>query len=65
MENRWSKINSVLQTLLRDRSGQDLIEYALMAAFLTIAVGALFPTNIAPNISAVFSKVSTMLSQAS
>ena len=65
MENRWSKVRSVLLLLFRDRSGQDLIEYALMAAFLTIAVGALFPTNIAPNISAVFSKVSLMLSQAS
>jgi Flp pilus assembly pilin Flp len=41
----------------RDRRGQDMIEYALMAAFLSVAVAAFFPTDIAPNISSVFSKV--------
>lgn len=43
--------------LWRDRRGQDMIEYALMAAFLTVAVAAFFPTDIAPNISSVFSRV--------
>lgn len=41
----------------RDRQAQDLIEYALLAAFLTVAVAAIFPMDIAPNISAVFSKL--------
>jgi Flp pilus assembly pilin Flp len=41
----------------REQRGQDLIEYALMAAFVAVAVAAFFPTDIAPNISSVFSKV--------
>ena len=39
------------------REGQDLIEYALMAAFLAVAAGATFPTTIMPAVSTVFSKV--------
>ena len=44
-----------------ERCGQDLIEYALLAAFLTVAVAGFFPTDIAPNISTIFSKVSSLL----
>lgn len=49
--------------LLRDRQGQDLIEYALLAAFVAVAVAAFFPSSIAPNISAVFSKIVGFLGQ--
>jgi Flp pilus assembly pilin Flp len=56
----WSR----LYGLWTQRRGQDLIEYALLAAFLTVAVAGFFPTDIAPNISAVFSKVSSMLDSA-
>jgi Flp pilus assembly pilin Flp len=51
--------------LAGDESGQDLIEYALMAATIAVAVGAIFPTSIAPNISTIFSKVSSSLGSAS
>ena len=44
-----------------DRRGQDLIEYAMLAAFLAVAVGAVFPTNIAPSITKIFSTVSSMM----
>ena len=47
--------------LWTERKGQDLIEYALLAAFLTVAVAGFFPTDIAPNVSKVFSKVSSVL----
>jgi Flp pilus assembly pilin Flp len=50
--------------LSRDRSGQDLIEYALLASFLTVAVAAFFPMDIAPNISQIMSKVSALLASA-
>jgi Flp pilus assembly pilin Flp len=50
--------------LLRDQRGQDLIEYALLASFLTVAVAAFFPMDIAPNISSIMSKVSAMLASA-
>jgi Flp pilus assembly pilin Flp len=48
----------------RDRKGQDLIEYALMAAFLTVAVAAFFPTSLAPNMSQIMSKAASLLARA-
>jgi Flp pilus assembly pilin Flp len=50
--------------LLGDRQGQDLIEYALLAAFLTVAVAAFFPTSLAPNMSQVMSKAASLLARA-
>ncbi len=47
--------------MVRDGKGQDMVEYALMAASLAVAVGAVFPETIAPNISTIFSKVVTIL----
>jgi Flp pilus assembly pilin Flp len=41
-----------------------MIEYALLAAFLAVAVAAFFPLDIAPNVSAVFSKVTNYLNSA-
>lgn len=43
----------------RDVGGQDLVEYALMAAFVAVAAGAIFPTTIAPGISTIFSKINS------
>jgi pilus assembly protein Flp/PilA len=48
---------------LKDTHGQDLIEYALMAGFVAVAAGAVMP-NIADSISAIFSKVSSVLTTA-
>ena len=50
--------------LCGDDSGQDLIEYALMAGFVAVAGGAVFPTTIAPGISTIFSKIQSTLTQA-
>jgi Flp pilus assembly pilin Flp len=52
------------QTVARDLRGQDLIEYALMAGFMAVAAGAIFPSTVAPNISTIFSKIQSTLSQA-
>ena len=57
-----STLKQVQRAILRAalwqaREGQDLIEYALMAAFLAVAAGATFPTTIMPAVSTVFSKV--------
>jgi pilus assembly protein Flp/PilA len=49
-----------LQLLLQDNSGQDLIEYALMAGFIALGVGAVVP-SIATSISTVFSKVGSVM----
>jgi Flp pilus assembly pilin Flp len=39
--------------------GQDLIEYALMAGFVAVAAGAVFPTTLMPAVSGIFSKLSS------
>jgi len=48
----------------RDRRGQDLIEYALMAGFVAVAAGAIMP-NVASSISIIFSQISSVMSAAS
>jgi len=50
--------------LWRDRRGQDMIEYALLAASLVIVVAGFLPPQIAPAISKIFSTISSMLSAA-
>ena len=46
-----------------DRSGQDLLEYALMAGFVAVAAGAAFPP-VADTISQIFSKVQSVMTAA-
>ena len=47
----------------KDKHGQDLIEYALMAGFVAVAAGALMPT-VSASISTVFSKISSVMAGA-
>jgi Flp pilus assembly pilin Flp len=49
---------------LRDTSGQDLIEYALMAGFVAVAAGAVMP-GVASSISTIFSQVASVMAIAS
>ena len=49
--------------LWKDRRGQDLIEYALMAGFVAIAAGAIMP-KLSSSISSIFSKVGSTLNAA-
>jgi pilus assembly protein Flp/PilA len=51
----------VLRNLLREESGQDLIEYALVAAVLALTTVAGM-TTLASNISNAFSAVGSKLS---
>ena len=44
----------------KDRKGQDLIEYALMAGFVAVAAGAIMP-GVASSINIVFSKVNSLM----
>jgi Flp pilus assembly pilin Flp len=44
----------------RDRRGQDLIEYALMAGFVAVAAGAIMPA-VSSSISTIFSQVSSVM----
>jgi len=47
-----------------DLRGQDLVEYALMAGFVAVAGGAIFPATLMPGVSAIFSKLDTFTAQA-
>jgi Flp pilus assembly pilin Flp len=59
---RAAKLAVAWQTRVwRHQGGQDLIEYTLMAAAIAVAVAAIFPQSIAPNICAIFSKVNSSL----
>ena len=44
----------------KDRKGQDLIEYALMAGFVAVAAGAIMP-GVASSINIIFSKVNSIM----
>jgi pilus assembly protein Flp/PilA len=48
----------------RDRRGQDLIEYALMAGFVAVTAGAIMP-GVTSSISTIFSSVASVMSAAS
>ena len=52
-----------LTTLIRNRRGQDLIEYALMAGFVAVAAGAVMP-NVAASISTIFSQIASVMTVA-
>lgn len=61
-------VPSILQAFLqsrfwKDKRGQDLIEYALMAGFVAVAAGAIMP-NIASSISTIFSEVTSVMTVA-
>jgi len=43
--------------LRNDLRGQDLVEYALMAGFVAVAGGAVFPATLMPGVSTIFSKI--------
>ena len=49
--------------LAKDRRGQDLIEYALMAGFVAVAAGAIMP-SVSTSISTIFSQVASVMAVA-
>jgi Flp pilus assembly pilin Flp len=51
---------NLLMQAWRDRRGQDLIEYALMAGFIAVAAGAIMPA-VSSSISTIFSQVSSVM----
>ncbi len=60
-----SRLNRLayLLRIWKDKQGQDLIEYALMAGFVAVAAGAVMP-NVAASISTIFQKVSNLMTSA-
>jgi len=44
--------------------GQDLVEYALIAGFVAVAGGAIFPATLMPGVSTIFSKLADYFGKA-
>ena len=60
--------NTVLKKLIalsvfRDERGQDMVEYALLAGFIAVAAGAIFPPA-SDSISVIFSRLGSIAEQA-
>ena len=51
---------AVKSQIWKDRRGQDLIEYALMAGFVAVAAGAIMP-GVASSINVIFSQVNSIM----
>ena len=58
-----TKLYIVVQRLLKEKQGQDLVEYALLAGFIAVAAGALLP-GVSGSISKIFSRMASVLSNA-
>ena len=58
-----TKLYVIVERLVREKAGQDLVEYALLAGFIAVAAGALLP-NISKSISTIFSRMSSVLASA-
>jgi pilus assembly protein Flp/PilA len=59
-----AKLYNAVQIMWTDTRGQDLIEYALIAGFVAVAAGAIFPTTLMPDVSKIFSKLADLFTQA-
>ena len=57
------RFQQLIARLVRDRKGQDMVEYALLAGFIAVAAGALLP-NISDSISTIFSRMASVVSVA-
>jgi pilus assembly protein Flp/PilA len=56
-------LRQILSGLINDESGQDLIEYALVAAIIALGATAAM-TKVSGDITAVFNKIGTSLASA-
>ena len=56
-------MKTLLLNLVKDESGQDLIEYTLLLAFVALASAALF-MNAGTSVSTIWSTTSSQLSTA-
>lgn len=60
----WKVMERAERILWRGTTGQDLVEYALLAGFVAVAAGALLP-SISASVSTIFSKMGSVLTLAS
>ena len=58
------KLFRATRSLWRNKSGQDLVEYALLGGFVAVAAGAIFPTSLMPAVFGIFDRLATIFSLA-
>lgn len=51
------KLYIAAEQVWRDGRGQDMIEYALLAAAMAVTVAGFLPTQLMPSVSTIFSKI--------
>ncbi len=54
-------LRRLMERLWREEGGQDLIEYALLAAAVVVTVAAFLPPVIMPAVNTIFSKISSSM----
>ena len=59
-----NKLYSLMVRFVKDERAQDMVEYALLAGFIAVAAGAILP-GISNNISIIFSKMTSLVNNAS
>ena len=57
------RLQQFIVRLVKDRKGQDMVEYALLAGFIAVAAGALLP-GISDIISIIFSRMASVVAAA-
>lgn len=55
------RLHQLLRRLRGDDSGQDMIEYALLAAALVLIVAGFLPPSLMPAVDTIFSKITSSL----
>ncbi len=61
MKRIWTRL--LCWQIWLDTRGQDMVEYALLAGFIAVAAGAVFPP-VADSISIIFSKIDSLAEEA-
>ncbi len=60
MPGRESHVKSLLQRFVREDEGQDLIEYALLAGFISL-VAVVAITNVGTGVNGVYNNINTQV----
>jgi len=51
------RLNQIASNLWRNVQGQDMIEYALMAASIAVVIAGFLPPAVMPAVSTIFSRI--------
>jgi Flp pilus assembly pilin Flp len=56
-----SHMITALLHLMRDETGQDLVEYALISGLVAVGTGVMMPETIFPVISGTYSRINSCM----